>query len=67
MRLSEWLSQKFVLEKILAASAAKVGIAAAVHFETLIRWLALRNARARRAGEGMGHAVHEGDDSLMSL
>ena len=37
------------------------------HFETLIPWLALCNARARRAGEGIGHAVHEGDDSLMSL
>jgi hypothetical protein len=37
------------------------------HFETLIPWLALCNARSRRAGEGIGHAVHEGDDSLMSL
>ena len=34
------------------------------HFETLIPWLALCNARARRAGEGIGHTVHEGDDSL---
>ena len=37
------------------------------HFETLIPWLALCNARARRAGEGIGQAVHEGDDSLMSF
>ena len=37
------------------------------HFETLIPWLALCNARSGRAGEGIGHAVHEGDDLLMSL
>ena len=42
----------------------KVGVAAAIHFETLIPWPALCNARARRAGEGIGHTVHEGDDSL---
>src|SRR6476661_5192987 len=29
------------------------------HFETLIPWLTLCNARARRAGEGIGHTVHE--------
>jgi hypothetical protein len=45
----------------------KVGIAAAIHFKTLIPWLRLCNARARRAGEGIGHTVHEGDDSLMSF
>ena len=56
--------QTFVL---LAASALKVGIVAAIHFETLIPCLVLCNARARRAGEGMGHIVHEGDDSLMSF
>jgi hypothetical protein len=64
MRLAERFPQTFVLEKYWPHRPLKVGIAAAIHFETLIPWLALCNARARRAGEGIGHAVHEGDDSL---
>ena len=49
------VSANITARKNIGRIGRKVGIAAAIHFKTLIPWLRLCNARARRAGEGIGH------------
>jgi hypothetical protein len=58
-RAKENVPQIFVLEKYWPHRRSKSASPPRIHFETLIPWLGLCNARARRAGEGIGHTVHE--------